>query len=219
MLILVIGMLLFSTPSIVSGDWWEEVWEETKEKAEEWWRESEEISEWVAGDIENYATEWAKDVQTRASGIKRLWTELPDEATDLIVKKTESETLVIVPYTDEYSVGRGRSKREPGFKFTVVKISPLEGKIMVYEPSKRQFRTLLTDAAISKITGGWAQVDDVEDLSISRVGESDYKVKVKTKGRLLWIIPWTIKGEGIVDVETGKVREINQKTPPGMMIG
>ena len=193
------------------GEWQKEVEKQVGEyqkKAEEWWekegkKQFEEIWRDIKKEVPKLQEKTEEDIVKMSKQAEEIWKEMPEEDREIITKAAISMTqkTIPVPYYDPENEKYG---------MTFVIISPLEGKIDVYEPSDREIRTFLTDTAVSTVTGGKVRVDDVEDLEIEKIGKNTYKTKIKAKGRILNVIPVEVDYEAEVNIETGEIKNVKK---------
>jgi len=216
-------------------EWWEE---EGKEQVGEWQKEAEkqvgeyqkEVEEWWEEEGKEQFEETWRDIKKEVPKLQKkteisqeeivkmnkqaeeIWKEMPEEDREIIMKAVRDKTQTTIPilYHDPENGKSG---------VTFVTISPVEGKIKVYEPSDREIRTLLTDTAVSTVTGGKVRVDDVEDLEIEKTGENTYKTKIKAKARILSVIPVEVDYEAEVNIETGEIKNVEKPWWNVLIIG
>jgi len=152
-------------------------------------------------------------IKDRASELmntaEETWSEIPEPARNFLIEHTQGSLPTPVPFIDEYG--------NKSVRIMVVAVSPLEGKVYAYEPSKEAVVTMLTNDVVEYVTDGTVSVDEVKTLEVKKVGAEQYEIEIEAQVSLFGIIPIPMEGKIVVDTSEdnidGDVKVVSVEKP------
>lgn len=137
------------------------------------------------------------DDNEKVRELKQAWEKIPEPVREMAVENTEATFVVPVVYKDSSGhVSAGMS---------VALISPLEGKLEIYEPEEEALVAVASNSILVTATGGLVSVDKVEKAELEKVSEGRYNLKVDATVRLFGLVPVPMEAELAIDRDTNKV--------------